>query len=264
MKIGISYNVFDAEEHLEGSITQIRDSVDFISVVFQKTSNYGQQCDKNLEKFLLRLKEDGLVNEVLEYFPLFGVSPHVNEVNKRNIGLLLSEKNGCTHHMSMDTDEYYLKDQFEYMKKIIKDGDYDSSACQMSTYYKEPIYRLHPKEEYYVSLLFKIRPNISYVFANKFPVLTDPTRSMLPGNFRPFTREEIEMHHMSFVRKDVSKKLHNSSAKINFESFIPEFLEYFDNWSHGMKARTPGKPPAEYDTVIVDNVFKIDINELKV
>jgi hypothetical protein len=87
---------------------------------------------------------------------------------------------------------------------------------------------------------------------------------MLPGNFRPFTREEIEMHHMSFVRKDVSKKLHNSSAKINFESFIPEFLEYFDSWSHGMKARTPGKPPAEYDTVIVDNVFKIDINKSKV
>ena len=259
MKLGVSYNVFDSEEHLEGSIKQIRNSVDFISVVYQKTSNFGDKCNETLEKLLLDLKNKSLVDELLEYHPLSGVSPHVNEVNKRNIGLVLSKSNGCTHHMSMDSDEYYKEQEFNYVKKIMLEGDYDSSACQMSTYYKEPIYRLDPKEEYYVSLIFKIRPDVSYVFANKFPVLTDPTRSMHAGSFRSFSREEIEMHHMSFVRLDVAKKLNNSSAKINFDRFIPEFLEYFKNWSHGMKAITPGKPPAEYDTILVDNIFNINI-----
>lgn len=261
MKIGVSYNVFDGEEHLMNSILQIRESVDFISVVFQKKSNYGEKCDKNLEKLILQLRNDGLVDKVLEYFPLSNVSPHVNEINKRNLGLILSEKNRCTHHMSMDTDEYYFKEQFNYMKKVVEEGNYDSAACQMSTYYKEPIYQLFPKEEYYVSLLFKIRPNVSYVFANRFPVLTDPTRSMEPGNFRLFTRDEIEMHHMSFIRLDIETKLKNSSAKINFQNYIEEFLEYFEDWTHGMKARTPGKPPAEYDTILVDNFFNINLNK---
>ncbi len=261
MKIGVSYNVFDAEEHLKGSITQIRNCVDYISVVFQKKSNYGQDCNKNLESYLNNLKKDGLVDDIIEYHPLLGVSPHINEVNKRNVGLMFSEKRGCTHHMSMDTDEYYLKSQFDYMKKIILEGDYDSSACQMSTYYKEPIYRLEPKEEYYVSLLFKIRPNITYVFANNFPVLTDPTRSMNSGKFKRFERDEIEMHHMSFIRQDIEKKLRNSSAKINFENYIPTFINYFSNWTHGMKAITPGNPPSEYNTVEVDNVFNINFND---
>jgi hypothetical protein len=261
MKVGISYNVFDAEEHLRGSISQIRNSVDYISIVFQKKSNYGQDCNKNLEEYLNKLKKDGLVNDIIEYHPIFGVSPHVNEVNKRNIGLMFSEKNGCTHHMSMDTDEYYLKEEFEYMKKIILDGDYDSSACQMSTYYKEPIYRLEPKEEYYVSLLFRIRPNITYTFGNNLPVLTDPTRSMNQGKFKRFERGEIEMHHMSFIRLDIEKKLRNSSAKINFESFIPEFLNYFNSWEYGMKAKTVGNPPIEYDIIKVNNIFNINLYE---
>ncbi len=261
MKIGVSYNVFDAEEHLEGSILQIRNSVDFISVVFQKKSNYGYECNENLQSLLINLKNNGLIDEIYEYYPTIGVSPHVNEINKRNIGLGLSVRNRCTHHMSMDTDEYYEKSQFEYLKKIMIDGDFDSSACQMSTYYKEPIYRLEPKEEYYVSLLFKIRPNIYYKFGNSFPVLTDPTRSMDSGKFRVFSRDEIEMHHMSYVRKNIEKKLLNSSAKINFENYIPEFLEYFKNWENGMKARTPGKPPAEFNTIEVHNIFNININE---
>ncbi len=260
MKLGISYNVFDAEEHLKGSILQIRDCVDFISVIYQQTSNYGDKCNKNLVDLLNSLKSEKLVDEILEYFPLTNVSPHVNEVNKRNMGLFVSEKNGCTHHMSMDTDEYYVKSQFENMKKIISDGDYDSSACKMSTYYKEPIYRLDPKEEYYVTLLFKIRPNVSYVFANQFPVLADPTRKMTPNNFREFSRDEIEMHHMSYVRKDIEKKVKNSSAKVNFESSIPEFLDYFQNWKFGDKALTLGRPPKKFDIVKVDDIFNIQIN----
>jgi hypothetical protein len=136
----------------------------------------------------------------------------------------------------------------------MKEGGYDSSACQMTTYYKEPIYRLDPKEEYYVSLIYKINNNSSYVMGVPFPVLVDPTRRMNTTNCRIFTRDEIEMHHMSYVRKNIERKVRNSSAKVNFESWIPEFLEYFNKWGEGDDALMPGRPPGRYKLIKVENL----------
>jgi hypothetical protein len=227
MKIGISYNVFDGEELLENSIKSIRNNVDFISVVYQTTSNFGNPCDDGLIPLLNRLKEDGLVDELFEYKPKTNKGGHYNEITKRNIGLFLSEGAGCTHHMAMDSDEFYTDEQFKYLKSTMLEGDYDSSACQMTTYYKDSIYRLDPKEEYYVSLLFKIKSGKEFVMGHPFPVLVDPTRRMDPGKSKIFTREEIEMHHMSYVRKDLRKKLQNSSASPNFKN-IDKLVNYFE------------------------------------
>ena len=60
MKLGISYNVFDSEELLEGSINQIKKLASFISVVYQKKSNYGNDCSDNLENVLFDLKDRDL------------------------------------------------------------------------------------------------------------------------------------------------------------------------------------------------------------
>ena len=134
MKLGVSYNVFDAEELLEGSIRQIRDHVDYISVIYQKVSNFGNPCNESLECLLRRMKESGLVDTVVCYRPV-KTSGTRNELYKRNAGLTLSRRHGCTHHMSMDCDEYYKTNEFVSLKnRIIKEG-FDSSFCQMQTYY---------------------------------------------------------------------------------------------------------------------------------
>ena len=52
MKLGISYNLFDGEELLEYSINSVRDSCDHINVVYQKISNWGEPCSKDLEDIL--------------------------------------------------------------------------------------------------------------------------------------------------------------------------------------------------------------------
>ena len=232
MKVGVSYNVFDGEELLEGSIKSIRESVDYISVVYQLVSNFGTPCDEGLVPLLERLKSEGLVDDIMQYKPKVNQGGHYNEISKRNLGLFLSEGAKCTHHMAMDTDEFYKKDQFEYMKKTLVEGDYDSSACQMMTYYKRPIYQLDPPEEYYVSLLFKMGNGIQYVMGHSFPVLVDPTRRVNPGKCKVFTREEIEMHHMSFVRKDISIKLSNSSAKGAFNHLIGKISNHYEEWEY--------------------------------
>lgn len=254
MKLGISYNLFDGEELLRSSIKSIRNNVDYISVVYQTVSNFGNPCDDGLEPLLNGLKDEGLIDELFEYRPNVNKGGHYNEIRKRNLGLTLSESAGCTHHMAMDSDEFYTDEQFKYMKKVMEDGDFDSSACQMVTYYKEPIYRLDPKEEYYVSLLFKIRQGVEYVMGHPFPVLVDPTRRVKPGRCQIFSREEVEMHHMSYVRKDIRKKLQNSSASPNFRN-IDKLVDYYEKWEFPKQGLMGGAPDKFYDIVEEPKLF---------
>ncbi len=69
MKLGISYNIFDGEELLENSIRSIRENVDYISVVYQEISNFGNPCNGNLVSLINKLKTEGLVDEVFKYKP---------------------------------------------------------------------------------------------------------------------------------------------------------------------------------------------------
>jgi hypothetical protein len=257
MKIGVSYNLFDGEELLEGSINTIRESVDYISIIYQTTSNFGNECSTDLLPLLNNLKEKRLIDDLFEYKPNIKMGGSWNEVVKRNLGVNFSLLNKCTHHLAMDADEYYLQNEFEYMKKIIEEGNYDAAACQMVTYYKKSIYRLDPKEDYYVSLLFKINENKEFILGYPFPVEVDPTRRMVSKNCKIFTREEIEMHHLSYIRKNISSKFNNSSAKVNFMKSINELIEYYENWEYPNQALMAGKPNKLYDIVEVKNLFKI-------
>ena len=243
MKLGVSYNIFDGEELLEGSIIKIREYVDFISVVYQKTSNFGDQCNETLVDLLNNLQGKGLIDEVYEYIPNLKKGGHFNEITKRNIGLSLSRGVNCTHHMSMDSDEYYDGEQFKNLKSLIIDNDCDSSYCQMQTYYKSWEYALDPPEDYYVSLIFKIKPNSDYVMMAPSPVLVDPTRRMSPIN-KPIVlpRNVIEMHHGSYIRNDIRKKLINSSASLNFKNDIDKLVNHYNEWEYPNKVLWGGSP----------------------
>jgi len=236
MKLGASFNIFDGEELLEGSIKQIRHSVDYISVVYQTVSNFGNPCNPELVPLLERLKSEGLVDELFDFSPKVNKGGHSNEIQKRNIGLALSLGVGCTHHMSMDSDEYYITSEFENLKKLVEDGNYDSSFCQMQTYYKTSDYSLNPPEDYYVSLIFKIKSDSNFVLMAPSPVLVDPTRRLSPINKSlTLKREEIQMHHMSFVRKNISMKLNNSSANSSFLDKILTIVNHHNTWVYPNK-----------------------------
>lgn len=255
MKLGVNYNLFDGEELLELSIKQIRNSVDFISVVYQNISNFGNKTDTDLSSFLEDLKTKKLVDKIFEYTPMSSFGPHYNEICKRNIGLSLSKEANCTHHMSMDTDEFYFKEQYDYIKKIIIENNYDSSYCKMVSYYKSGEYFRIPLEEYYVSLIYKIDKNSKFILDGNCPVIVDTTRR-IPSH-RPiiFERSEIEMHHYSMVRKNIISKFINSSAKILFENKIDELVLEYNNWEFPNKALWPGNPPYYVDIKKTENKF---------
>ena len=256
MKLGVSYNVFDGEELLEGSIKSIKNSVDFISVVYQTTSNLGNKCSDDLIHILNDLKERKLIDELFLYEPL-SVNPHQNETNKRQIGLDLSKKNECTHHMSMDTDEYYDDNKLGAVKEIIQREDFDSSYCQMLTYYKSWEYRLEPPEDYYVPLIYKINKDTNFMLGSPSPVLVDPTRRV--SNIKKpliLNRNQIEMHHGSYIRNDIKKKLENSSASVNFKNDIEMIVQYYKNWQFPNLVMWGGMPSKFLKVTKVKNLFE--------
>lgn len=259
MKLGVSFNVFDGEELLESSINCIRHLVDYISVVYQTESNFGNKCTDQLIPILQSLKQRGLIDELNLYQPRVDRSivenPSFLEVEKRNIGLNLSRANNCTHHMSMDCDEFYIPQQFQYMKQVMLSDLYDAATCAHLQYYHDSIYQLNPPENDHVSTIYKIYPTTKYVFrCNTAPVGTDPTRQTTNKRYRVFNRNEVQMYHMSFVRKDIRSKLQNSSARIS-QDRIDLITEYYNHWVYPMPVMWAG---ANYLNVIqVPRLFEM-------
>lgn len=254
MKLGVAYNIFDGTELLANSINGIRQSVDYICCIYQTTSNFGNGISLDLKKLLEDYRSQGLIDEFIEYNPELTQTPHQNECKKRNIGLEMCMRVGCTHYITMDVDEIYTRSEFDYAKGVISDGNYDSSACQMLTYYKTPEFILDPPEEYYVPFIYRIdgRRFREYI---TWPVLADPTRKLVANKIKIFDRKELQMHHLSYVRKDIHLKLENSSAKKNFAHRINEIAHHFNTWKEGDKALLAGKEKRYHNLEKVPNVF---------
>lgn len=261
MKLGVYYNFFDGEELLEGSIKSIRDNVDHIIVVGQEVSNFGNKGNPDNKDLMTDLFQQGLIEECLfDYEPNLNKHAHFNEVAKRNYGLQSCINKGCTHILGMDADEFYIPEQFKKAKeKIIKDK-LDSTACRLKTYFKKPIYQIRPAERYYVPFINEVNEKSKYILHEFSPVLVDPTRRLNTkySRFHTFDENELCMHHMSFVRKDIRSKIMNSSAQENFQD-AEAYIRMFERWKPGVKNFHPSNPKEFRDVREVPNVFGIEI-----
>lgn len=238
MKLGISYNIFDGEEMLFFSLRNLRPMVDHINVVYQTTSNFGNE-NPNLEEMLFKYERAGLIDKLYKYEPTIEKNDdgtikwqngQQNEVVKRQIGLKICLANGCDTMMTLDCDELYDPEEFMKAKEDFDNNGYDTSFCKMSTYYKEPIYRLYPKEEYYAPLFYKINKDTKFGYqSSDYPVALDPTRKVKAGYSRIYEREEIEMHHFAYVRNDISSKVINSSSQSD-EVSKKKVIQHYNNF----------------------------------
>ena len=286
MRLGISYNVFDGEELLPYSLLSVRRVAHHISVVYQTTSNYGNE-NKNLLSELEKLQDKGLIDKLFLYEPksydsetndkhTIGSVARVicvddkgkrtfrngtlNELEKRDIGLRIAKANNCDTYMSMDADEIYDTNQLMDAFANFTIGDYDSSFCQMRTFYKYPTHQIDPPETYYVPLFYRIKPSnkMEFIQNNDFPVTCDPTRRMKAGYVRIFSREEIEMYHYAYVRKNIESKIRNSSAQAD-KSFQDRIIKQFNSFKESdRKCMMLGQHQAT-NLKIVDNKFNIKI-----
>lgn len=213
LKWGISYSVYDSEELLEKSLRSIRKQADYINVVYQTKSWYKEPCSKNLVDVLNHCKKLGLIDELIEYKPDFHLSAGKQELKKRNLGLKYAKMAHCDYFMPMDTDEFYFDTEIEKIKREICIKNITNSFC-LQKIYKSPTEQFVHIPKNAVTLFCKIN-----VFSKMKPdknniILVDPTRQI----HRIFNKKyqvflDIYMHHYSHLRKDLSKKLRNSSGR---------------------------------------------------
>lgn len=228
MKLGVSYNVFDGEELLKGSIQQIREFATHINIVYQIQSNWGNY--NNPLPLLLELKESGLVDSIELYTPDLKMNARYNETKKRNIGLECSKLAGCDYHISLDCDEYFIKSEFKSLIDKMESGNYDSSYCQIKNYYKSWNYQLKDSVDYLVPLIYKVDSGLYGSLDT--PVKCDPTRVMSLRK-SPLILDTIQMHHGTYIRDDIKMKLVNSSSRIGFSlSDIKKVVNHYENWKY--------------------------------
>lgn len=207
MKLAAIYNLWDGEELIQKSIDIIRPHVDLIIVVVQKESNYGEP--RNPMEFITMRD----VDYIMHFTPNLSASAMVNETAKRQLGLALALNHKCTHFIHLDADEYWL--DFATAKKEYCSTGKDGSVAWMWTYFKTHKLRLALPEQYYVPFIHRLLPDTAVgVFRREYPFYVDPTRNV---NTKDVGVIQTKMHHLSWVRDDIERKVRNSTARANIE-----------------------------------------------
>jgi len=261
-KLALTINSFDASELLDPLISQIRDQVDHVACIYQKLSYWKNPIAEEDMEELLRLKNIGLVDELIEFTPNFAKYSREQECDKRNMGIELMKQNGSSHVLNVDCDEIYDKEQFRYAKNLINTKGYNITYWSYVNYYRD--------FEHYLKYPFRpFVPGIcstyfKYTFDGPAPGPTDPTRRINnPLNIGTylFRNDEIIMHHCSWIRKDIRTKLENWSAKNYFEKeLIDKSVERWENWKENDPAVMLFNVPSNEVTVKKIEKRMIDIN----
>ncbi len=217
MKLAAIYNVWDGVELLRGSMECLRNEVDLFITIYQNTSNYGERYKpfedvadgtNFAEKYLPY--ETGCFSSIqIRYEPNLLAGGRINEISKREFGLEFAKLEGCTHFLMLDCDEYYS--DFAKAKQAYIDSGASGSCCKIYTYFKKPTLRFEKEDNYYVPFIHELKPDTTAGVKN-YPFYVDPTRRI---NNENVVLLDVHMHHYSWVRKDIERKIRNSSARNN-------------------------------------------------
>jgi hypothetical protein len=222
MKLGVSYTVFDGIELLEYSIKQIRNHVDFIHVAYQEYSWFGIPISPEDLDTLNTLTRKGLIDSLEKFssFKKVNVSPTSIRVSKgfetakRQFGLKSCLAKNCTHFISMDVDEFYKSGEFKMAKDKIIEEDISLTSCGFINYVNLPIYH-RGYDGSTVPFICKVNNKTKH--QKGFFSKCDPTRGLnktYKGKNYKFSKNELTMHHMETVRKDLFKKYYSTTRAV--------------------------------------------------
>lgn len=256
-KVGLAIIAFEGTEHLYNIISAIRESVDYVSIGLQRVSYHGDKISNVDLNEIFRLRdEDHLVDNIVEIELDTSEEARKQETKKRNILIQDAEDHGCSHCIVIDSDEYYTKKSFDYALGEIDKHDYEITYCQYCNYAIDYEHLLvYPfSQGMYVPFVSKVKYRCDYD-GKSFNLPRDPTRVLS----RPYDRiekartkdgkivdvphytvenhvfewKEVKMHHLSWLRANIRKKLENwSSKKVfeNYENLIDQAVESYDNF----------------------------------
>lgn len=259
MKLSVSYNFFNGEECLYESVKCMRSLADHISIVYQEYSNLNNKITDRALYILKKIQDENLVDDIILYQPDFALTMQENEYNKRLEGMHLAIKNGATHFLLCDADEFYQPNEFLYAKQHIEDNDISFSACHSYFYIHKPIYRSETFDTTNVCFICKLDENTIFEYNQDFPIVNvDPTRRIInrKGSYK-FFEKEVVMHHMNFVRESFDSKIQNSSSNSSRElrKFLKVIKKTLENWQFGKPFIFPRK--GVFNIIQVENQFEV-------
>lgn len=254
--IGLGIVAFEGTEHLANIITEFRDIVDYVVIGLQRKSYHGDPIDQTDLNEIFRLRdEDHLVDNILEVELDTNKEPRIQETDKRNMIIQDMEDHGCSHGIVIDSDEYYTRKSILRAVQEIDENDYEMTYCQYINYYADyKHFLVYPfKDGMYVPFISKTKYRHTFECTD-FPMPSDPTRRYV----RPFDRvdkvklpngqlmdqkhytveyhifpwETVKMHHLSWLRADMRKKINNWSSKTCFENYNDLIDKAIDTYEH--------------------------------
>lgn len=261
-KLGLCIIAFEGCEHLYNIISELRQSVDYVSIGLQKVSYHGDILSPLDLAEIYRLRdEDKLVDNILDIELDISKEPRVQETDKRNILIQDAQDHGCSHCIVIDSDEYYTRKSFEEACKKIDENNYEITYCQYINYYHDYNHFLvYPfKDGMHVPFVTRVKYRHSFECTD-FPKPSDPTRRFVrPYNgeritigpngqqykvknytvdYHIFNWNEVKMHHLSWLRADIRKKLNMWSSKKcfkNYNDLIDQAVSCFDKFDVNSK-----------------------------
>lgn len=213
MRICAIFLVWDDFDLLKHSVKNIAPLVDGVIVVCSRTSNYGEVSE--LPPF------NDYEAEFFIQEPDLRLPPDTNERNKRNFGLDKAKSRGYTHFIMCDSDEMYEAEPFLKEKERFLNPDLNGLVCSCHVYFKSPKLTIG-LDTTLITFIHKITPSLKFEFNRRFPfafdkngIRIDPTRTLNINSGVEWS--DIIMHHYSYYRKDLEKKIRNSTARSNLE-----------------------------------------------
>lgn len=305
MRLGVAYNVFDGEELLEDSVLSVRALACHVVVVYQLTSNWGERARPGLEVLLRSLHARGLVDELrcVEPTPIppgpdraamvSSNAPTTDvgtdrtyaslndaffmELRKREVGRQMCKAAGCTHFMSMDTDEFYQRGELESLMALMERALAGTgrpplaSVAPMRLLFKDPRWELLPQEDSFMVPVVCVCDDAHPLrLMSDWKMVVDPTRRVdcHRNDVLVVPRSTCEMWHMSFVRHDVACKLRNTSNRENYGAVANDASDPNSAFARDFAAWEPHMPPIHphpvwrkfYTTArVLPNHFGVDL-----
>lgn len=226
MRLVAIFHCWDDWYLLRHSVDNIRQLVDGVLIIGSTKSNHGEYSP---------IPEEWHNKELHVREPKFHIPLH-SETDKRNFGLEIARARGYTHFITMDSDEFYIPEEFLRIKYLVSSKDILGVVCPVVGYFKLPTLSFG-RDVTLVPHIHKLTSSIRHEFNRSYPhawkagqIRIDPSRS-LNIHSDVFYTEQIQMHHMTYIRKDIDKKIRNSTARANLER--SSIREDYDNAKEG-------------------------------
>ena len=230
MKLCAIFIVWDDYEILRYAIESISRQVEGIIVIASAESNKGEFSP---------IPEDFYENPYFDLFlknPDLNKQPRENETEKRNFGLQKAREMGYTHFIMMDADESY--EDFYEEKKRFDDPLLVGLVSNTVVYFRSPtlcfddLTRVPFIHRLTIDLRFEKNYNYPFSVSDSYHPAIDPTRTM--NITEGVQMSAVKMHHMSWIRRDIRKKIRNSAGQ-RINTFKEVIVNDYQNATEGYK-----------------------------